>query len=644
MQVHSSRDKVALSGYDDVESDDSLDAGAYDEHVLDVDGTSDEDDISDDGLTMEDYMKRMPQLRKQLSGREEEEKVSEEEEEDVAAWGSGKNIYYDDDMEMDEDAAAEEEEEALRTQKEKVKTMKDSDFLDDFTEAFEDKEGGKFAMDKSADQKILADLDKQLGEVEFSGESEIIHKNLMALTKQQRLERINAEAPELLDLLSEFKDKAQEVTGRILPLLERCRNQELPTSQGISLLEVKNQMLLNYCLNLAFYFYLKADGKSVKNHPVIEKLVELRLYLEKIKPLEQKLQYQIDKLVKTAITGAVQESDPLRHGPNLSAFGVEENEAEEGNQKTITDGIYRAPRIAPAHYVDTADLDKKKRNGSGTTDEVTRKSAASSRIMKELAAEVMDAPEEVMDAGNFLTHNVRTDQDWEDRLRAEEEMMIRLPVSRSDKTMMKRQAALNNEMQNLADFDDLATFSTEIDQAGAGNDLSAKKKLMRSLVNPSAPSDKNGKRKSGGDNDIPQREKKFVNSSRGEDYNTHMNENDDNSDVPMEDDPFYLATRDQKQQKRSDKDAAMAMRNDVSFMEETQISGKRAASYDLLKNKGLTPTRKKEQRNPRVKQRNKYERAKKKLGSVKATMRTQDKPYGGEETGIKKNLARSVKF
>lgn len=38
--------------------------------------------------------------------------------------------------------------------------------------------------------------------------------------------------------------------------------------------------------------------------------------------------------------------------------------------------------------------------------------------------------------------------------------------------------------------------------------------------------------------------------------------------------------------------------------------GKRAITFEIARNKGLTPRRKKEQRNPRVKNRNKYRKAK----------------------------------
>lgn len=43
--------------------------------------------------------------------------------------------------------------------------------------------------------------------------------------------------------------------------------------------------------------------------------------------------------------------------------------------------------------------------------------------------------------------------------------------------------------------------------------------------------------------------------------------------------------------------------------EEEKEEGKRGITYQIAKNKGLTPHRKKEQRNPRVKHRNKYRKA-----------------------------------
>lgn len=78
--------------------------------------------------------------------------------------------------------------------------------------------------------------------------------------------------------------------------------------------------------------------------------------------------------------------------------------------------------------------------------------------------------------------------------------------------------------------------------------------------------------------------------------------------------------------------------------EQMDENGKRALNYQIMKNKGLTAHRKKENRNARVKKRRKYAQAQKKLKSVRAVYKTPSGAYGGETSGIKKNLSKSVKL
>ncbi|GAV50259.1 hypothetical protein ZYGR_0U01150 [Zygosaccharomyces rouxii] len=83
----------------------------------------------------------------------------------------------------------------------------------------------------------------------------------------------------------------------------------------------------------------------------------------------------------------------------------------------------------------------------------------------------------------------------------------------------------------------------------------------------------------------------------------------------------------------------------AELAEEVGEDGKRAINYQILKNKGLTPHRKKENRNARVKKRKRFDKAQKKLKSVRAVYSGGlSGPYEGEKTGIKKNLTKSVKF
>lgn len=136
--------------------------------------------------------------------------------------------------------------------------------------------------------------------------TEIIKKDFSHLSEKEAIAHLTKESPEFMDLLDDFKLKLNEVTTKIGPLVTKLKSMNIPTSKGMSLLELKNQLLLNYCLNLSFYFYLKASGSitsaSIQQHPVIAQLVELRLFMEKLKPIETKLRYQIDKLVKMAET------------------------------------------------------------------------------------------------------------------------------------------------------------------------------------------------------------------------------------------------------------------------------------------------------------------------------------------------------
>ena len=71
---------------------------------------------------------------------------------------------------------------------------------------------------------------------------------------------------------------------------------------------------------------------------------------------------------------------------------------------------------------------------------------------------------------------------------------------------------------------------------------------------------------------------------------------------------------------------------------------KRAITYKIAKNKGLTPKRSKLQRNPRVKNRMKFEKAKKRRKGAVREIRDQSKKYGGEVSGINKRVKKGVKI
>ncbi|KAH8929881.1 hypothetical protein BT69DRAFT_1292239 [Atractiella rhizophila] len=105
------------------------------------------------------------------------------------------------------------------------------------------------------------------------------------------------------------------------------------------------------------------------------------------------------------------------------------------------------------------------------------------------------------------------------------------------------------------------------------------------------------------------------------------------------------------QKKRESKRAYDAARQEEreELMDPSSVDGPRSASRQIMKNKGLTPHRSKVNRNPRVKKKMQYEKAKKKVASQKRVYKggmgaLRNEGYTGEKTGISKNLVKSVRL
>lgn len=78
--------------------------------------------------------------------------------------------------------------------------------------------------------------------------------------------------------------------------------------------------------------------------------------------------------------------------------------------------------------------------------------------------------------------------------------------------------------------------------------------------------------------------------------------------------------------------------------EDEDDDGRRAINKTIEKNRGLTPRRKKENKNPRVKHRKKFQKAlKRRTGQVRP-VRNEITPYQGEIAGIRPGIKKGIKF
>ncbi|KAG5418991.1 SAS10 [Candida metapsilosis] len=167
-----------------------------------------------------------------------------------------------------------------------------------------------------------------------------------------------------------------------------------------------------------------------------------------------------------------------------------------------------------------------------------------------------------------------------------------------------------------------------------------------------------------GDMDVPykerlyERQQKLIEEARKRGLEKKDIDEDEEGEVnddawDEDDNGYYDALKQNKELKSANRKLAHAAAVKAAkegklaeLQEEVGQDGKRAINYQILKNKGLTPHRKKEYRNSRVKKRKQYETAKKKLKSVRQVYDSEKSkgPYEGEKTGIKKGLSRSVKL
>jgi hypothetical protein len=103
----------------------------------------------------------------------------------------------------------------------------------------------------------------------------------------------------LLDLIKQ-NSQTKDLEQFVGPICEKVKSGKLATKQGVSYLEAKLHVLLSYNINIAFYLMMKAEGRSVSDHPVIAQLVRCRTIMEKLRPLDAQLKQQLESLFRQA--------------------------------------------------------------------------------------------------------------------------------------------------------------------------------------------------------------------------------------------------------------------------------------------------------------------------------------------------------
>jgi len=122
-----------------------------------------------------------------------------------------------------------------------------------------------------------------------------------------------------------------------------------------------------------------------------------------------------------------------------------------------------------------------------------------------------------------------------------------------------------------------------------------------------------------------------------------------NEDLEEDDEVDDLGLEEKEDEKEQDNEDGTENLDSNTYNDHNDIEGeeeaeKRAITYKIAKNKGLMPKRSKLQRNPRVKNRMKFEKAKKRRKGAVREVRDQNHKYSGEASGLNARVKKGVKI
>lgn len=511
----------------------------------------------------------------------------------------------------------EEEEEALRLQRKQLQGMTEADF------GFDENE---WLDSAKADQEEDSDEDRVLQEVlpqiEITDDMSIHERNeIMAA----RYPEFGPLSQEFLNFQSEY-DQTRLDALAAQRLLEQRQARSGVVNAHRSSAVLRWTALGTYLAALSMYFAILTSGPfdpagnrtskvpaEMRNHSIMESLMRTRTVWHQVKDLKV-----VEPTEEAEVSSegdlapeAVERTNGATSTPHDNEKAKKKKPRKSKAQKAAEEALTAvAARRAERLRKSEANLDK-----------------ISQTISRDVAA---DSPSQAPNASIQRPADDNSDHDFGD-----------VPVTVGNLSSTRRKKSLQFYASQIAQKSNKRSVASR--DAGGDTDIPYRERFKDRQARLNAEAEARGKK-----------EADVLGDSSDEDDARVAAElrNGANGDVDGED--YYQSIASATAAKKADKAArrealrlAASQRGaEVREVEEVGPDGKRAISYAIQKNKGLTPRRKKEVRNPRVKKRKRYEDKMKKLGSIRKIYKGGEGRggYKGETTGIKSGLVRSVKL
>lgn len=583
----------------------------------------DEDDQNNHEKDMQVKVKTAKPI-KGLQDSDTEASAALDDDEDAGGWGTSKRDYYNADAIETEADALEEEAEARRLQKKQLQGFTEADF--GFDESEWQEEGKEDGDDGENGGNVIQEVLPRLEITDGMG-------------PEERLKLLRARYPEFEPLAKEFlelqaihedlklaADAEVSVQSHARALSDgHSAYRKQPASKAV----MKHTALSAYLAALCMYFALFTSGQAtsddeatamspeeLRDHRVMETLVQCRELWGNVKDIPLPPQF-----------GSTTSPEEINGHNDVGGKNKDidlEKKMDEAPAKTKRKKARKtkAQRAAEAVQIE-ADARRVERLRETEVDLASLSAlTAPGKLSFKPATTTTKTPQLLSDDSDIGEQNALTAQEAAEK--AKRKKSLRFYTSQIAQKSNKRDAAGRD--------------------AGGDADLPYRERFRDRQIRLNAEAEARGQKpKENGKGDEP-----LGGSSDEEDRRVAKDLRED-----VDSDGYYDMVSSRAAAKKSSKAAlaaahAQAEREGgiVRVVEEAGGDGKRAITYAIEKNKGLTPRRKKDVRNPRVKKRKKFEEKKKKLGSIRAVYKGGEGKggYGGELTGIKTGLIKSVKL
>jgi U3 small nucleolar RNA-associated protein 3 len=502
-------------------------------------------------------------------------------------------------------------------------------------------------------------------------------------------------APELLEVISPLRAFLEDAPTRKL-YAKNASNKQIDERERAFLeyLHVKEQFSLSYMTNLLFLMSLHSQKLDTRSHPVMKNLLELQYVSRNIKKLDERFSDDIDLLMQ--VSEQIHSDSPKKgkspkskNAPSLAELlstvrtelkqnnslfdqindnnenidaEIDENESnsnEESNgdsegRDSDSDADYEAFVREEEDAMNSTNVRSKRKsrkNDSSESDSDSDSSdedimdASEYKVTNALGVDSQSQAEKrkkqrqalnvsLGEFGGIINNKSHTNTD--DALSSTSTKQNKKDVQRQIKQSIISEERGEDEDVEANDYDDdnedptqkineMEQFLEMIGGAGGNGDgdrdedgekLSSTKRVRRS-----APDDNDGS---------AELYEKFANKKRA--YIKEKKEH-------YEPEARYGSMFDE---------TSASIKGKFKDNGDDDSAIKRAATYEMMKNKGLTPHRKKANRNPRVKKRLMYDKAmvrrRGQVREVNASGNNTGSAYAGETTGIKSNLSRGRKL